>query len=194
MFWGVDDNNDYMRQQWEYLFRLVKAANFIINNAKLSSNITQEILDYYLAQAYYWRAFAYYHLVTNWGPVPLITSDGVDYEASLRTVDEVWTELILPDIEKAEKAPVRWSNVSGASPQAAFGNNAWVTQQAAKATAAYLYLAYAGWPTNKTEYYARAAQKAKEVIDGIENGTYPSDRRLTAVMAANTTIPWAAPD
>ena len=174
VFYGVDDNNDGLHQQWEYLFTVVKAANFIINNAKLSSSITQEILDNYLAQAYYWRAFAYYHLVTIWGPLPLIISDGVDYEAVLHPVDEIWTEVILPDIEKAELAPIRWSSVPGAAPQSTVGNNVWVTQQAAKASAAYLYLAYAGWPTNKTEYYARAAQKAKEVIDGVDNGTYPN--------------------
>lgn len=30
----------------------------------------------------------------------------------------------------------------------------------------------AGWPLNKTEYYAQAADKAKEVVDGVNNGTY----------------------
>ena len=174
VFYGVDANNDYMRQQWLYLFRVVKAANFIINGAERTP-VEQSVIDAYLANAYYWRAFAYLHLVTIWGPVPVLTSDGVDYEAPLSSVDDVWTELILPDIEKAEKAPVSWRNVPNAASESYTGDNAWVTQQAAKATAAYLYMAYAGWPTNKTEYYARAAAKAKEVIDGVDNRNYPND-------------------
>lgn len=38
---------------------------------------------------------------------------------------------------------------------------------------AYVYMCMAGWPLNKgTEYYELAAGKAKEVIDGTEDGTY----------------------
>ena len=44
---------------------------------------------------------------------------------------------------------------------------------AAKAALSYVYMAMAGWPLNKgTQYYEMAAAKAKEVIDGVENGTY----------------------
>ena len=33
-------------------------------------------------------------------------------------------------------------------------------------------MAMAGWPMNKTEYYAKAAEKAKEVIEGVNRGEY----------------------
>ena len=173
VYYGVQANNSYMNDEWQYLFRVVKAANFIINNADRTP-VDQAIKEAYLANAHYWRAFVYFHLVTIWGDLPILTADGVDYAAPVSSVDEVWTELILPDIEMAEKAPVSWRNVPNAAVESYLGENAWVTQQAAKATAAYMYLAYAGWPTNKTEYYARAAAKAKEVIDATENGTYPN--------------------
>jgi hypothetical protein len=48
-----------------------------------------------------------------------------------------------------------------------------VSQGAVKATLSYIYLAMAGWPLNKgAAYYQLAADKAREVIDGAENGTY----------------------
>ena len=37
---------------------------------------------------------------------------------------------------------------------------------------AAVYMAMAGYPLNKTEYYGMAADKAKEVVDGVNNGTY----------------------
>ena len=169
----VQGNHGDMAEQWVYLFRVVKAANFIICNAGRTP-VDQSVIDCYLANAYYWRAFAYFQLVTIWGPVPMLTTEGVDYAAPLASIEDIWTKLIFPDMEMAEKAPIRWSNVPNAANEASLGGNAWVTQQAAKATTAYLYLAYAGWPTNHTDYYAKAATKAKEVIDGVDNGTYPN--------------------
>ncbi|GEM_PF-347927 len=164
--------DSYAKQQWADLYLVIKQANFTIQYAE-NEPVDETTLDAYMAQAYFWRAWAYFHLVTTWGAVPMILTDAVDYEVSVPTVAEIWEKVILPDIEKAEKAPVKWSNISGAASQASIGGNAWVTQAAAKAAAAYLYLSYAGWPNNKTEYYAKAAAKAKEVIDGVENGTYP---------------------
>lgn len=49
----------------------------------------------------------------------------------------------------------------------------YVTQQAVKSTLAAVYMSMAGYPLNKgQEYYAKAAEKAKEVIDGVNSGKY----------------------
>jgi hypothetical protein len=53
-----------------------------------------------------------------------------------------------------------------------YGADTYITKQAAKSTLAAVYMAMAGWPLNKTENYALAAAKAKEVIDGVNSGTY----------------------
>ena len=50
--------------------------------------------------------------------------------------------------------------------------NFFITQQAAKATLSAVYMAMAGYPLNKTNYYELAASKAKEVIDGVNSGKY----------------------
>ncbi len=52
------------------------------------------------------------------------------------------------------------------------GQNIYVSDQTVKATLAAVYMAMAGYPLNKTEYYANAADKAKEVMDGVNKGTY----------------------
>jgi hypothetical protein len=168
--------NKGVDREWSYLYRVVKAANFYLNNAG-NAPAAPEVIEAYMAQAYFWRAWAYFRLVSLYGPVPLVLDEDISYDTSPVSVAGIWEKAILPDMEKAEKAPAKWSDISGAAEQSKIGNNgagnSWVTQAAAKAFTAYLYLSYAGWPNNKTEYYARAAEKAKEVIDGVENGTYP---------------------
>lgn len=168
----LSGSDSYTMQEWQYLYMIIKNANFIINYAG-TSPVDQTTLDAYLAQAYFWRAWSYFNLVTTWGPVPIVLDEVVNYDASISSIEDVWTKVILPDIEKAELAPDMWSNISGAAAQSKIGNNAWVTKAAAKAAAAYIYLSYAGFPNNKTDYYAKAAAKAKEVIDGCQNGIYP---------------------
>jgi hypothetical protein len=169
-------SNKGVEREWTYLYQVVKAANFYINNAAAAPFET-EIVDAYMAQAYFWRAWAYFRLVNLYGPVPLVLTEEIDYNIAPVSVAEIWEKAILPDIEKAEKAPAKWADIPGAAVQSRTGNNgngnSWVTQAAAKAFASYLYLSYAGWPNNQTAYYARAAAKAKEVIDGVESGAYP---------------------
>ena len=48
-----------------------------------------------------------------------------------------------------------------------------VSKPAVKASMAYVYMCMAGWPLNKgVEYYTLAANKAEEVIDLVDSGTY----------------------
>ena len=58
-------------------------------------------------------------------------------------------------------------------PYARNGVNIAVSRGAVQATLSYVYMCMAGWPLNKgAEYYRLAADKAEEVIDGAEDGTY----------------------
>lgn len=165
----VSDNNAWMPSLWEHRWKIVKAANFIINNADQTPEVSEEEINSAIAQASYWRAYAYFYLVTTWGPVPVMLEEEIDYEAPLQSEEEIY-ELIVEDLKKAEAGcPVQYTE----EPYARNGMNIAVSQAAVKATIAYVYMAMAGWPLNKgTEYYQLAAAKAKEVIDGVENGTY----------------------
>lgn len=160
---------------WSAMYSIVKAANLIIENASEVST-TQDEINIALGQAYYWRAYAYFELVRVFGPVPInLNNDASNTKASPNSVEEVYNQIV-KDLIAAEQCnlPAKYT----VSKRSIDGQNIWVSAQAVKATLAAVYLNMAGYPLNKTENYALAAAKAKEVIDGVEAGTY--DQALLA--------------
>ena len=160
---------------WSAMYSIVKAANLIIENASKVST-TQDEINIALGQAYYWRAYAYFELVRVFGPVPInLNNDASNTKASPNSVEEVYNQIV-KDLIAAEQCnlPAKYT----VSKRSIDGQNIWVSAQAVKATLAAVYLNMAGYPLNKIENYALAAAKAKEVIDGVEAGTY--DQALLA--------------
>ena len=167
--YNVSDNNTWVTELWGARWRLIKAANFIIDNAGRTPEVSQEEKDAAIGQAYYWRAYSYFYLVSAWGEVPMVVKDEINYNMPLASVPEIY-ELIVSDLKKAETmVPLNYTR----DPYTRNGVNIAVSQGAVKATLAYVYMSMAGWPLNKgTEYYQLAAAKAKEVIDASKKGTY----------------------
>jgi hypothetical protein len=164
----VSDNNAWMPYLWEQRWKMVKAANFIINNVARTPEISEAEIRSAIAQASYWRAYAYFYLVQTWGPVPVMLEEEIDYSAPLAAIEDIYN-LIVSDLKVAEEAPILYT----AAPYVRNGMNIAVSQGAAKATLAYVYLSMAGWPLNRgAEYYQMAAAKAGEVIDAADNGAY----------------------
>lgn len=167
--YNVADNNTWMVTLWEQRFKVIKAANFIINYAGRTQNVSPEEINTAIAQARYWRAYSYFYLVTTWGKVPVMLEEKIDYNAPLETEEKIY-ELIVEDLKFAEKnLPVLYTE----APFGRNGINIAVSEGAAKATLSYVYMCMAGWPLNKgNEYYKLAADKAEEVIDAADNHTY----------------------
>lgn len=158
-----------IERTWSAMYGIIKAANLIITNAS-NTKTTQEEINIALGQAHYWRAYAYFELVRVFGPVPLnLNNEATNTKAAPATVEQVYNQIIT-DLTAAENCnlPAKYT----VSKRSIAGQNIWVSAQAVKATLAAVYLNSAGYPLNKTENYALAAAKAKEVIDGVENGTY----------------------
>lgn len=166
----VEDNNRFVKNTWNCLYVIVKASNYIINNAEKTPDTPEADIKAAIAQASYWRAYAYFHLVRTYGPLPVMLEEEIDYDKPLTAVEEVYNQIV-KDLQTAEAGlPANWTG--GQPKQTSGGMNCWVSQGAAKATLSYVYLCMAGWPMNKAENYALAAAKAKEVIDASESGTY----------------------
>ena len=163
----VADNNSWMQTVWLQYWKIVKNANFILNSVD-KTPVSAEEIGYVKAQAAYWRAYAYFYLVRTWGKIPIMLEEEINYESTLDSEQAVY-DLIVADLKIAEGARVNYTSV----PYQLNGRNIGVSQAAAKATLAYVYMTMAGWPLNKgTEYYQMAAAKALEVIEGVENQTY----------------------
>lgn len=162
-----DGENKGVKDAWSQHFALIKACNWVIENASKTPT-SQEEINIALGNAHFWRAYAYFYLVRVFGPLPMVvTTDPSATNVAPSSVEEIYN-LIVDDLKKAEGwLPTSYSQ----APRNHDGVDAWVTKQATQATLSAVYMAMAGYPLNKgKEYYALAAAKAKEVIDN--NGTY----------------------
>ena len=162
-----DGANKGVTGAWDQHFALIKACNWVIENASKTPTSQAEI-NIALGNAHFWRAYAYFYLVRVFGPLPkVVTTDPSATNVAPSSVEEIYN-LIVEDLKKAEGwLPTSYTT----APRNHDGVDAWVTKQATQSTLAAVYMAMAGYPLNKgKEYYALAASKAKEVIDA--NGTY----------------------
>lgn len=162
-----DGANKGVTDAWKQHFALIKACNWVIENASKTPT-SQEEINIALGNAHFWRAYAYFYLVRVFGPLPMVLkTDPSATNVAPSSVEEIYN-LIVEDLQKAEGwLPTSYSQ----APRNHDGVDAWVTKQATQATLTAVYMAMAGYPLNKgKEYYALAAAKAKEVIDN--NGTY----------------------
>ena len=162
-----DGENKGVTDAWSQHFALIKACNWVIENASKTPT-SQEEINIALGNAHFWRAYAYFYMVRIFGPLPMVvTTDPSATNVAPSSVEEIYN-LIVEDLKKAEGwLPTSYSQ----APRNHDGVDAWVTKQATQATLTAVYMAMAGYPLNKgKEYYALAAAKAKEVIDN--NGTY----------------------
>ena len=162
-----DGANKGVTGAWDQHFALIKACNWVIENASKTPT-SQEEINIALGNAHFWRAYAYFYLVRVFGPLPMVLkTDPSATNVAPSSVEEIYN-LIVEDLKKAEGwLPTSYSQ----APRNHDGVDAWVTKQATQATLTAVYMAMAGYPLNKgKEYYALAAAKAKEVIDA--NGTY----------------------
>lgn len=162
-----DGANKGVTGAWDQHFALIKACNWVIENASKTPT-SQEEINIALGNAHFWRAYAYFYLVRVFGPLPMVLkTDPSATNVAPSSVEEIYN-LIVEDLKKAEGwLPTSYTT----APRNHDGVDAWVTKQATQSTLAAVYMAMAGYPLNKgKEYYALAASKAKEVIDA--NGTY----------------------
>jgi hypothetical protein len=158
---SIDPANPYFSSVWNLAYNGIGAANLSITRIPaISMDETQK--KALLGQAYFIRAFLYYHLVRLYGDVPLIT-DPIDatspdlYPARSPQADVY--KLIVSDLQLAEQAGLSAVDRTGR-----------ISQGAVKSLLASVYLTTAGFPLQLKANYQKAADKAAEVIDA---GNYP---------------------
>lgn len=158
---------------WKWQYNIIQSANLIIDHANDTQGVvSQENINIALGNAYYWRAYAYFNLVRMFGPLPLNIHNVPDNnQTPLSSVEDVY-KVIVDDLLAAEKCnlPAKYTGKN----QFQGDMNIYISEQAVKSTLAAVYMNMAGYPLNKTEYYAQAADKAKEVVDGVNSGKYPN--------------------
>jgi hypothetical protein len=152
-----DPNTGHNQNWWRGVYKIIGNANLVITKTPGIVKMDEVARKKIIGEASFLRAWAYFYAVRLWGKVPLETEPHyVLSERSYpsRSSEEEIYNLIVEDLKVAEAAGLPWMDATGR-----------VCQAAVKSLLAKVYLTMAGHPLEKTENYALAAAKAKEVID-----------------------------
>lgn len=162
------ENTDGIESVWKFLYQVVFRANIAIENIPNTDGDAAKIKRLE-GEARFLRGLSYLYLIRLFDNVPLTTvSEEADKNLpNMGTSDAVFAQIIedLTFAESALSASYTGNDVGRA------------TKGAAQAFLAKTYLTMAGYPWNKTEYYATAASTCEEII---KSGTYDlvSDYRM----------------
>lgn len=163
----VNNNNAYLPSIWNSNFSIIKAANFILENVDKVPTTDEEI-KIGKGQALFWKSVAYFRLVRWFGEVPLLQTTEMNLNVEKSSIEDVYKQ-ICTDLEEAKRIlPTSYDK----APRIADGLNNYVNKGSAQAVLAAVYMARAGYPLKQTEFYSKAAEMAKAVIDGVEDNTY----------------------
>lgn len=151
------------RKLWSEFYIGISRANFVIANIPTMTNVLSEAqINNFVAQGKFFRAYAYYYLVKEFGDVPYVDKpytslDGIYVERTpaidvYKHIEEDLLSIISGDV-LANKA--------------FYANSCYVTKPMAQTLLAQVYLQWAGAPLNGgNEYYTKAANMALEVVNG----------------------------
>jgi hypothetical protein len=152
--YDFNQGSNHKATMWGTFYTTIGRSNILIDLCENSPDLSNDAKNLGIAEGKFLRAVIYFHLVRLWGEVPLrverVTNKN-QADKALSSIDEVYTAIINDLIFAEDNLP----------PTANPGR---ATAGAAKAFLADVYL------TRKD--YAKAAAKAKEVIDNKETYGY----------------------
>ncbi len=158
LIYNYDASNPYLEATWAGLYEGINRANSFISSIKEADNVDEDIRLRYEGEARFLRALFYFHLVCNWGDVPLrldATTSVDDVNIALTDKDSIYS-VILDDLQFAQE------NVLSADEVPTSGR---VSKSAVWGMLARVYLKMAGYPLLETDHYKDAKYWAQKVID-----------------------------
>ncbi|QQY81033.1 RagB/SusD family nutrient uptake outer membrane protein [Tamlana sp. s12] len=176
---SITGDNEMVYDPWYRIYKGIAAANNAIAGAE-AVNDPADIKNPVVAQAYFARAFYYFHLVRLFGSVPYIDAPIEDVEVastiSCSSVSDIYSHII-SDLEYAEQ----WLPVSHSVPQ---GAAAIPTKGAASSYLALVYLTRATTDLagGSSADFTTAYNYAKKVIN---SGVYSLDDNFQTLFNAN---------
>lgn len=156
---SISANTQDFDNTWKDFYAVINNANKLINKSALpEGEEAAKAFKATLAEAQFLRGLSYFYLVRMYGDVPLIMGDEDLANDAVRTpVEEIYNTAIIPSLQYA-------ITYLPETPRA--GNSSTPTKWAAETCLADVYITMAGWPLKKgQEYYAKAAEAAKDVLD-----------------------------
>lgn len=148
---------------WNNSYSSISSCNTLIRLVADNTKLPAETLAPYAGEAYFLRALNYFNMVRWFGEIPVLTEENQSNAASEPQVaiGKVY-ERIVSDLQSAESMLPR-VQADASRPN----------RYAAKALLAKVWLTMAGWPLNMSDCYAKARDKAHEVMtDGVADCGY----------------------
>ena len=151
------------QKMWTEFYIGISRANFVIANIPTMTDVLSEAqIANFVAQGKFFRAYAYYYLVKEYGDVPYI-------DQPYTSLEGIYKERT-PALQVYQNIEADLLDIIGGSalPNVAFyANGGYVTKPMAQTLLAQVYLQWAGAPVNGgNEYYTKAANMAVNVING----------------------------
>lgn len=167
--------SQFLGETWARLYRAISRANTAIKYIPEVEQLSQAESQRLLAEARFFRAFNYFHLVKTFGDVPLVLEpvEGLQGIYVPREESEAVYNQIITDLN--------WVINSGALANVSFAENGFrITEGAAATLLADVHLQMAGYPVETAGSYADAADAARMVINSgaynlAENGADEED-------------------
>ena len=165
--YGESLNSSYytIMQPFGLIYSCASQATYVIEHIDGVAFNDEKLKKAYLGEAYFWRAFAHYYLLTNYRKVSLIQhspQDMSDYARPVSAYDDVW-DAIIADLEQAKlNLPEKgyWKGDRAGR----------VTAASAAALRGKAYLYRSGieplYGTSTTTYYNEAATEFDQIIRG----------------------------
>ncbi len=83
---------------WDNIYRSILYCNIAINRLPEANAMTKKEIDAYIGELKFLRALNYFHLVRNWGGVPLRTDENMEtWDLAKSTVNEIY-DFIVQDL------------------------------------------------------------------------------------------------
>ena len=120
LYAGLDANNiNRVSDRWNQFYVAIRNANIMIEAIPKAGLASDAEKNKFMGETMFLRALAYFHLVRNWGAIPLRTVENMSEYNVPRTPESEVYELIISDLEYAESTlpatvlitghPTQWS-------------------------------------------------------------------------------------
>ena len=171
---NLTPSSGVIKTVWNSLYAIVGYCNTAIAYKDKGVDFDSESIKPKVAEAYFLRGFANYHIVEQWGGVVLqkesLASSGVSSEKGIRSTEDEFYNQIISDLKfAAENLPIKQGERGRASRKAALGMLAKAYLQCTRL--------YADGSAERKDYADSAFQCATELIDNASQydcGLYAS--------------------
>lgn len=176
------------RSAWSGPYGTIKNANMILESIA-DKDFSAETKDRIIGEAKCLRAWSYFTLVQFFGDVPLrdkVVNSDADIAIDRTPQADIYNFIFADILDAEQKLPEEAQEMGR------------VNKMVAKAIMARIYLTSAGFPMNLKENYAKAKEKALEVINSGNYSLMPTFDRVFKTERYTSETIWAqlfsAPD